>query len=60
MVGSDWHIEEKVGAEVGGLNKFSPDIAKERTTRFFQSGLRLTQLLDQGHRRHDDRPRTAG
>jgi hypothetical protein len=45
MVASDWHIEEKVGAEVGGLNKFSPEIAKERTTRFFQDGLRLTQLL---------------
>jgi hypothetical protein len=45
MVASDWHIEEKVGAEVGGLNEFSPDIAKRRTTRFFQSGLRLTQLL---------------
>jgi hypothetical protein len=47
LVASDWHIEEKVGAEVGGLNRYSLEIAKERSTRFFQSGLRLIRLLSQ-------------
>jgi hypothetical protein len=46
-VGSDWHIEENVGAEVGGLNTFNLDIAQKRVTRFFQAGLRLTNLLRQ-------------
>ena len=47
MVASDWHLEEKVGAEVGGLNTFNLDIAKARVERFFQAGLRLTNLLAQ-------------
>jgi hypothetical protein len=47
MVASDWHLEESVGAEVGGLNIFNLDIAKQRTERFFQAGLRLIQLLQQ-------------
>lgn len=46
-VASDWHIEERVGAEVGGLNTYSLDIAKARATKFFQSTLRLTNLLAQ-------------
>lgn len=46
-VASDWHIEEKVGAEVGGLNIFSIEIARQRAERFFQKTLRLTNLLAQ-------------
>lgn len=46
-VGSDWHIEENVGPEVGGLNTFNTEIAQQRATRFFQAGLRLTNLLRQ-------------
>jgi len=47
MVASDFHIEENVGAEVGGLNVFNVGIAKQRVERFFQAGLRLIQLLQQ-------------
>jgi hypothetical protein len=47
MVASDWHSEELVGAEIGGLNVFNPDIAKQRADRFFQGGLRLIRLLAQ-------------
>ena len=47
LVASDWHIEEKVGAEIGGLNVFDLDIAKRRAERFFRAGLRLTKLLQQ-------------
>lgn len=47
IVASDWHIEERVGKELGGLNTYSTDIAKNRADRFFQSGLRLLQLLQQ-------------
>lgn len=47
MVASDWHVEERVGAEVGGLNTYSMAIAKTRATRFFQNGLRLIKLLQQ-------------
>jgi hypothetical protein len=47
MVASDWHIEENVGAEVGGLNEYSVEIANQRALKFFQSGLRLTKLLQQ-------------
>lgn len=46
-VASDWHTEEKVGAEVGGLNTYTPEIAAARATKFFQAGLRLTKLLHQ-------------
>jgi len=45
LVASDWHVEENVGAEVGGLNRYNLAIAKRRATQFFQSGLRLTTLL---------------
>lgn len=47
LVASDWHIEERVGGEVGGLNTYNLAIAKERATRFFTAGLRLIQLLQQ-------------
>lgn len=46
-VASDWHVEENVGKEVGGLNTYTIDIAKERTTRFFRGIHRLTALLRQ-------------
>lgn len=47
LVASDWHVEENVGSEIGGLNLFNLEIAKARATRFFQVGLRLTNLLAQ-------------
>lgn len=48
IVASDWHIEERVKPEtVSGLNAFDLDIARSRVTRFFQSALRLIQLLNQ-------------
>jgi hypothetical protein len=47
MCASDWHVEENVGAEVSGLNVFNLEIARYRATRFFQKGLRLTNLLAQ-------------
>jgi hypothetical protein len=46
-VASDWHVEESVGPEVGGLNRYSLEIAQQRATQFFQHGLRLTRLLAQ-------------
>ena len=46
-VASDWHIEENVGAEVGGLNVYNVEIAEKRATKFFQSLLRLVRLLQQ-------------
>lgn len=44
---SDWHVEERVGAEVGALNRYSLEIAEARASRFFQSLVRLTRLLQQ-------------
>ena len=46
IVASDWHVEERVGAEVGGLNTFTPEIATQRATEFFQRSLRLMRLLN--------------
>lgn len=46
-VASDWHVEERIGAEVGGLNVFNLDVAHARGTRFFQSLFRLVRLLQQ-------------
>jgi len=46
IVASDWHIEEVVGGEVGGLNAYTPEIARESATTFFQAALRLVQLLN--------------
>ena len=48
IVASDWHVEEEVKPEtVSGLNTFNLDIAGRRITKFFQSSLRLMQLLNQ-------------
>jgi hypothetical protein len=47
VLASDWHVEEKVGREVGGLNDYSLDIAHYRGTKFFQAVHRLTRLLQQ-------------
>ncbi len=47
VVASDWHVEEAVGPEVGGLNTYSLEIAHTRAVRFFQATARLTQLLQQ-------------
>ena len=47
LVASDWHVEENVGAEVGGLNTYNPEIAEARAREFFQASLRLMRLLNQ-------------
>lgn len=47
LVASDWHVEETVGPEVGGLNQYSLEIARDRALRFWKSGHRLIQLLNQ-------------
>lgn len=44
VVASDWHIEERVGAEMGGLNTFNEEIATERISRFFRKAHSLTEL----------------
>jgi hypothetical protein len=51
LVASDWHMEEIVNkAMVSGLNEHSVDIASARATKFFRTGLRLTQLLQKDTR----------
>lgn len=47
VLASDWHVEERVGAEIGGLNEYSLEIATNRATQFWQGVLRLTRLLQQ-------------
>lgn len=47
LAAGDWHIEEIVGPEVGGLNVYNPEIAELRAREFFQRGLRLMRLLNQ-------------
>ena len=48
ILASDWHTEEVVTlAQTSGLNEFNEDICKERVTKFFQSSLRLVDLLHQ-------------
>lgn len=48
IVASDWHVEEEVKPEtVSGLNAFNLEIAEQRVKKFFQSSLRLMQLLNQ-------------
>lgn len=47
ITASDWHSEELVGQEMNGLNTFNPEIAQKRVTKFFQSSLKLIQLLQQ-------------
>jgi hypothetical protein len=48
MVASDWHVEEIVDPKtVNNLNEYNPNIAAKRAERFFSSGLRLTQIIQQ-------------
>lgn len=48
ILASDWHSEEIVKpSQVNGLNEFNPDIFEQRATKFWQSSLRLIQLLNQ-------------
>lgn len=47
LVASDWHVEESVGNEVGGLNFHNLERADERAKTFFQSGYRLIKMLNQ-------------
>lgn len=48
VVASDWHVGSRVKpGNVSGLNKYDLEIAKGRSTKFFQSSLRLTRLLQQ-------------
>lgn len=46
LVASDWHVEETVGAEVGGLNRYNLDIAAHRASEFFERAVRLTRLIN--------------
>lgn len=46
IIASDWHVEELVGAEVGGLNVYTPEIAEARSREFFQKSLRLMRLIN--------------
>lgn len=47
VLASDWHYEERVGAEVGGLNLFNRDIAHARIQQFFRKANSLTNMLSQ-------------
>lgn len=47
VVASDWHSDEAVGAEVGGLNVFNADVAEQRIQRFFRKADSLTRMLAQ-------------
>lgn len=43
---SDWHVGEKVTfGQTNGLNEYNPTIAKARGIKYFQGGLRLTEIL---------------
>ena len=45
LVASDWHVEERVDPRgVDGVNEYSPEIAEERVTRFFQTGLSMVEM----------------
>ncbi len=45
-VASDWHVEELVNPRtISGLNEHNLDIGEKRAVKFFQSGLRLTDLM---------------
>lgn len=46
LVASDWHLEERVGAEVGSLNRYDLGIAHERVSRFWQSAHRLVRMFN--------------
>ena len=48
IVASDWHVEEIVEpAQVSGLNKYNPEIAKRRAENFFRSAVRITDIFSQ-------------
>lgn len=47
IAASDWHVEELVGDEMSGLNRYDLNIAETRIRRFWESSLRLTRLLQQ-------------
>ena len=45
VVASDWHVEEIVERQsVGGLNEYRPEIATERSERFFLGILRVLEM----------------
>ena len=45
LVGSDWHLEEKVDpSTVNGLNEFNISIAKDSVSNFFSNGRRLVEI----------------
>ena len=51
MLASDWHVEEEVRPEtVSGLNEYNTELAKKRTTLYFQRGLRLIEIDEAGGR----------
>lgn len=46
IIASDWHVEEIVEpAQVSGLNKYNPEIAKRRAEEFFRSAVRITDIF---------------
>lgn len=46
IVASDWHVEELVEpSQVSGLNKYNPEIAKQRAEKFWRSCVRVTDVL---------------
>lgn len=47
LLASDWHSEEHVGNEMGGLNYHDLEIGEKRARKFFTAGLRLIRLLQQ-------------
>lgn len=49
VLASDWHVEEEVRLDaVNGLNEFNLTVARKRTDEFFQSTLRLVELMRAG------------
>lgn len=46
LVASDWHVEEKVGREIGN-NKYNLEIARRRGELFFRRGLKLIKKEQQ-------------
>jgi len=45
IIGSDWHIEERVRAEeVNGVNEYNLETSKERADKFFANARRLVSI----------------
>ena len=45
LVGSDWHIEERVDPKVvDGVNEFNLEISTARVEKFFQNGLSMIEM----------------